>query len=106
MSDDDDGPGGFTMPLPTELLEGLFGIKTEETKEKEEMTQEANDLRVRAFVEGLDDDQAETLLWLVSTFAREGQHNYITTLFVGILKADRWRRNPISAPEEQSSESP
>src|ERR1043166_10150434 len=102
MSDDEhDGmPDGFAVPLPpvpSALLEGIFGIKSKETQEKEAMTKEANDLRVRTFVEGLDDDQAETLEWLMGSFASEGQHNYYTAMFLGMLKADHWRRHPISA---------
>ena len=97
MSDHDNGPDGFAVPVPAGIIENLFGFKTKETQEKEAMTQEANDLRVRTFIEGLTDDQAETLSWLVESFAREGQHNYQTIMFGGILKADHWRRHPIVA---------
>lgn len=99
MSDDDGMPP--MPPIPPMILEGLFGIKSEETKEKENMNKEANDLRMRTFVENLDEDQVETLRWLINMFAAEGQHNYLTCSFYGILTADLWRRRPI-VPENAS----
>lgn len=58
---------------------------------------EANELRIRNFIEGLGDDQVETLRSLVHMLAAEGTANYTTFYIEGILTADLWRRKPITA---------
>ena len=97
MSDNENNNDGILgLPIPPGVLEGLFGVKSQDAKDKEEMGKAANELRMRTFIESLSDDQLDTLKWLTNTFAGEGQHNYLTCTFYGMLCADVWRRQPIT----------
>lgn len=112
-SDDDDdredeeqGEGGnggppqfglMGMSVPLGLLQALQAATggSPEQREKQLMEREADQLRMRLFVEALGDEQLTTLLWLTEILSQEGQHNYTTFLLRGVLLATAWQRNPI-----------
>lgn len=82
-------------PNPMAFLGALFGgadKEAEAAQDKQRMEVEANELRLHNFIDGLSDDQLDTLLWLTKKFATEGQHNYFTLMVYGLLKREQWHR--------------
>lgn len=90
--------GIMGMSVPPELLEMIRGAASPEHREKQSMQREADQIRVQRFIENLETEQLQTLLWLMETLSAEGQHNYTTFLIRGMLLATAWARTPLEVP--------
>lgn len=89
------------LPDPEELRQLMEALEQMQTNKPDpesiQLDLEANDLRARAFVEGLSDQQVEDLLWLVSGMASEGTGNYATFTMRGLLLGETWHRKPLGS---------